>query len=58
VVSFVSRINRRRNKGPMDWRAEHTPYISLWNARELHNGGTDSKIINDKFNIFENTLST
>jgi hypothetical protein len=33
VVSFVHRINRRRNKDPVHWRAEHTPYLSLWNAR-------------------------
>jgi hypothetical protein len=29
MVSFVHRINQRRNKGPVDWRAEHAPYITL-----------------------------
>jgi hypothetical protein len=33
MVSFVHRIYWRRNKGPTDWRAEHTPYITLWNTR-------------------------
>jgi hypothetical protein len=33
MVSFVHRINRRRNKGPTDWRVEHTPYITLWSVR-------------------------
>jgi hypothetical protein len=33
MVSFVHRINWRRSKGPMDLRAEHTPYITLWNVR-------------------------
>jgi hypothetical protein len=29
----MHRINRRRNKGLLDWRAEHAAYIALWNAR-------------------------
>jgi hypothetical protein len=33
MVSFVHKINQRRNKGPADWRAEHTPYIILWSTR-------------------------
>jgi hypothetical protein len=33
VVSFVPRINQRRNKGPADRRADHAPYLALWNMR-------------------------
>jgi hypothetical protein len=33
MVSFVHRINQRRNKGLADWRVEHAPYITLWNVR-------------------------
>jgi hypothetical protein len=33
MVSFMHKINRRRNKGPVDWRAKHAPNITLWNVR-------------------------
>jgi hypothetical protein len=33
-------------------------HLSLIHTLESHNGGTDCKTINDKFNIFENSLST
>jgi hypothetical protein len=33
VVCFVRRINRRKFKGPVDWAAQHVPYIALWNVR-------------------------
>jgi hypothetical protein len=33
VVCFVRRINQRKVKGVVDWAAEHTPYIALWNTR-------------------------
>jgi hypothetical protein len=29
----MRRINRRKVKGAMDWAAQHTPYIAIWNAR-------------------------
>jgi hypothetical protein len=33
VVCFVRRINQRKVKGDVDWAAEHTPYIAMWNTR-------------------------